>query len=793
MDRKQKWAEIALCPQVTNLGYGPAFIKGVSIDGFYFQAGDGSAQSVPNNVGLPVFKLGNQLFFAAEHLWGPLGSDLFEDGTGIEAVVQELVERVKLLEDDQVSPEDLRAALSDGISVRLTAVPETGPGSIVVGGEMDEKMGGSGLPEGDFTWSTGSNYGMDGFNHADNYGEGVEEGVRWDGHLTQDRQFEHPQTGGFARLPDGVATGGGKKHGFDLEVPEGVSRIEDAFDLTEMLKEGSIEPGSLNDLEWLDPLQSQDPSRLPYDDHDALTELQEFWDSNNPSRSKAGVSLIPGTLDREAASYLREVGGYEAPQNPLEMKLANDRFKAVVQHAVRRASYGDHISDITSDAIDLLGPQAHRAAKALALIESEHGLLGNVFIRASAFPGLEGGQWADKLKKRASKAKYIIAAEGSTLAGYEVFLGKEVVQEVPWKEAFDHYAPRLQSLGHVIPKKGSYQERLKVAFENGPAVNTETRWADHKPIWIPPADQISLSDAKMIFANAPAQKRVVLDPASEVAKQARKQAFIRIAKWVKAEALDREQAIHLLASYDDPHELLREASNIMLEAETRLYQGIGEGALPAESKMASEDAWEQLAAVPPPQWKVQSRPVETMLRWARIQMTEGSAGRELDQLLQSRFSAPLRKEASQALEAVRNQHEGLSGHVYVDVAAYASKEGTVGCEAGALKHRANPLKFALEINRCATCVFKNAEDVCQKYNKLLVASIPVEDSVTYQVESIRQANMSDPEVTAALFANVYDNNDFNLGYDDQIDNIHLNASTDPEGLGEVLWGGMFLE
>jgi hypothetical protein len=174
-------------------------------------------------------------------------------------------------------------------------------------------------------------------------------------------------------------------------------------------------------------------------------------------------------------------------------------------------------------------------------------------------------------------------------------------------------------------------------------------------------------------------------------------------------------------------------------------------------------------------------------------MSEGSIGHELDQLIQLRFSEPLRRQAGQALEAVRNQHEGLSGHVYVDVAAYASREGTTGCEAGALKHRANPLKFALEMDRCASCTFRNAEEVCQKYNKMLVAAAPVEDSLAYQVEAIRMANMADPEVTASLFANTYENS-FNLGNDHHLDDIQLNASLDSDGLGEVLWGdGMVLD
>ncbi|MCR4296680.1 MAG: hypothetical protein NUW21_14200, partial [Elusimicrobia bacterium] len=70
---------------------------------------------------------------------------------------------------------------------------------------------------------------------------------------------------------------------------------------------------------------------------------------------------------------------------------------------------------------------------------------------------------------------------------------------------------------------------------------------------------------------------------------------------------------------------------------------------------------------------------DRLVRWARQQMSEGFAGEELDQLLTSRFAFSVRTAASSILHKLREAHEGISGHAYVDAEAYASKSGTAGC------------------------------------------------------------------------------------------------------------------
>jgi hypothetical protein len=177
-----------------------------------------------------------------------------------------------------------------------------------------------------------------------------------------------------------------------------------------------------------------------------------------------------------------------------------------------------------------------------------------------------------------------------------------------------------------------------------------------------------------------------------------------------------------------------------------------------------------------------------LIKWARIQMSEGLCGEELTQMIRLKFNGPLIKAASSVLSELRSEHEGLSGQLYVDSEAYASPSGTSGCEQGSLRHRTNQIRHVLAMPRCGSCVFKNANGTCQKYNKELVDVVPVADPKAYQKEALRLAQASDAEVTASLFASSYDSNEFSLG-NDNLDNFDFDSSASNEHIGQVLFGG----
>ena len=198
--------------------------------------------------------------------------------------------------------------------------------------------------------------------------------------------------------------------------------------------------------------------------------------------------------------------------------------------------------------------------------------------------------------------------------------------------------------------------------------------------------------------------------------------------------------------------------------------------LTAEQKMIREAALDS---------GIQSGEFDNLVKWARLQMSEGVAGSTLTEMLKLRFSKPLLKAAKEILTNTRKAHEGLAGHLYVDAAAYASPTGTNGCEQGALRHRGNTLKHVLAMSQCTSCVFKNAGGVCQKYNKALVEKPPVKEAAQYQKETIRLANATDSERTASIFAPGFNPAEFGLQSPNA--QFSLNEMPAPEALGEVLF------
>lgn len=219
--------------------------------------------------------------------------------------------------------------------------------------------------------------------------------------------------------------------------------------------------------------------------------------------------------------------------------------------------------------------------------------------------------------------------------------------------------------------------------------------------------------------------------------------------------------------------------------ELRAYEGVKYERAPAEApRVASGPAHGE---------------ADRFIRWARQQMSEGVVGRDLDHLLAGRFASSVRTAASSVFQKVRASHEGLAGHLYVDAEAYASREGVTGCEKGALRHRANQVPTVLSMPRCGSCTLRVAKadgvPVCSLYNKILVASASeaTGDPKAYAAEMVRLADGTDADRTAAMFSNTYDQNEFNLGEDGDMDSLVLSDAPPNEEVGDVFFGGMEFE
>jgi hypothetical protein len=727
----------------------------------------------------------------------------------------------------------------------------------------DTLMAESTMPDDAMTFTDGSNYLMDGFSFDTPPNEGVLQGARL------------PETKGLAKLPDGIVTAEMLKE--DEISFEEIVGDEKGPDYEEMLseEEGAIpKDASLQDLAWLDPLQAQDPSRLPHNHNDSMPDIEAAW---GQEQQTTGLTLVPNK-DKETAEYVQFIK--MGPKSGLPGNHSkNAKILDALCKASRMSHFGHSMDEIKRVFIDTLGQDALIGKKAFDRIEAEHGLAGKVFIRASVFPGLKKGKWVTELRKKAVSASYVIT-DDQVIANK---LGMEMVEEVPWVEAYESYAPRLKAAGYSVSRKGDLQKALKVAFLSEPVIQKpqETPKPVVKPVV---ATEQQVQEELERVASEP---KTEIKTAEEIVKEAKlKKAKVAVAKLVKDGRISQADAIRIVESTDNPYRILEAASHLVTATKDQaIYDGTG-AHLPKEAQNDREKVGESLevreaafeqgqfkkaqdylaqtvkrglltikeakriastaksakdlmgltttaikaaemlrkaeveVSAPPkdyagpvvkaaamqrvseptltPEMKriaaiaertgIKSGEFVSMLRWARQQMSEGLAGKDLNTMLLARFSEPLLKAASELLVNVRKAHEGLSGFVYVDAEAYDSPRGITGCERGALKHRANALKYVLEMPKCTTCVHKNANGICQQYNKRLANEVPVENPKEFQKKAIQLANASDAEVTANLF----NPQEFNL-HNASLEEIGFEEQKTATPIDKILFGGLEIE
>ncbi len=716
----------------------------------------------------------------------------------------------------------------------------------------------SDLPADDFTWTDGSNYGMDGFQHLQTMNEGVLNHGAVPGHLGT--------VMGMSDLPDELFA----QEVEDSPVLDELQDSDEGFHLGEMIYEGSNitaeekREAALADLDWLHA--EQDPERLPRDsrgDHGGNSTKDELAVAWGQKHRTDGLRLVPNQ-DLEVAKYEESLSGLPGA----DVKTA-DEVTTALRQAIRRSTYGDPLPDIRAELEASLGKGTPRARQATRLLVSDHLLNGTVFIRASAFPGIKNGRWVTALKKVARTARYVITDDPAVA----VKLGKEMVSEVPWRQALVHYRPRLDALGYRVAAGGDPKSILQVALAQGP--ERKAHVPTPKPVDVRPADRVTAQDARKAFKGATTPEREVVASDGGVAP-IRKKALARIAHWVVAGQITQAEALRFRQSTVAPHTLLKVAEALVstrLMAKSTGYEGVGtqvtthrgnqarqatqgeidENRMAAAHKQVSlmqgiglltsreaksalkgktaAEVMERVTAIvqnasqrrddiaPTPtkaydgqtfkaargeelQTKKLPKAELRLLKAAKLsgikltefrklsnwllrQMSEGMAGSQLDQLLRVRFASPVRGAASEIISTLREQHEGLAGHLYVDAEAYASPKGITGCEEGAQIHRANDIRFVKAMGRCTGCKLANSNGVCTKYNKPLLHQLP-RNAAEFKEEILRQADAPDHEITASMFSDPA----AAFGLSAQTDHIDLNASAPPsEELGGVLFGG----
>lgn len=469
-----------------------------------------------------------------------------------------------------------------------------------------DHLGDSSLPADEFTFTDGSNYGMDGFDFVTPPNEGVEQGARL------------PEVKGLSGLPDGIVTGEAEGSDDDFFLEEATEGGEGLY-LAGVLDDGAMpvvsedhegtllggmfseeegalpltpeqkQAASLADLKWLDPTQEQDPDRLPKEllpDRPPLDSSPELEDAWGTDRRTDGISIVPNNTDREVAVYEQSIS--EGPESGLPQpggKTAQ-QVKDSVLWAIRQSHYGTDMLDIKRGLITRLGHDAQRTVKAVEIIEAEHGLAGNVFVRANAFPGLKNGKWAKELKKIARSAHYVITNDETI--GKK--LGMAVVADIPWDAALDYYRNWLGISGYKVASEGDPKTLLREAFLRGPEekVHEPTPKPIVKPV-VASQDQVTKEMDKATKAKT---EKSVKGAEEKAVDRKRRAALIKIAKWAKEGLITQDEAIQIKGSGGTPDVMLKSAGRLMQARQTAesAYEGTGTDKADAQAERTTEKA-----------------------------------------------------------------------------------------------------------------------------------------------------------------------------------------------------------
>jgi len=524
-------------------------------------------------------------------------------------------------------------------------------------------MSKSGLPDGGYVPTYGSNLMLDAFEFDSEYGEGP-------ARARKDPDPDLPRSqNGLAALPDGFT---GTDGGDDLEYTLLEAGDEGGVgDLGSLVKSAS---SGLVDLTWLETAE-QDPNRLPENPTEKmLEELSHAWGAN---RRTDGIRLMPNVEYSEPdPSHTAGLPGDPRPAKAL--MPPRQKFRDIVAHAMRLSALGASLDRIAVEVAALAGPAIRepKLASALRAVRAEHGAVGKVYLRDSAFPGLLTGKWDAAIKKRCASANYWLTTPGSKLSAYDRYLGKQVVTSVPWAEALDHYRPMLEASGKKVASvdRGGVTpvEGAKIALLSALAADSIRSRKDANFPVQPGTDEMSLREARKLFAETPSQVRAVVQKDATLSLKRKVEA--QFAAWQKTGLLSNEDARKILAHKADPRDHLR-AGAALIAATSRKeasYEGQGVGIKTPERK-TRDAAWAALKEAEIT--KLANDRVRTAL--AALVTDGGISQRDSDRILASglspkemlRLANDRAKDTTKARETPVAKAVKYSGAVFKEVAS----------------------------------------------------------------------------------------------------------------------------
>lgn len=328
---------------------------------------------------------------------------------------------------------------------------------------------------------------------------------------------------GLGALEKTFMTDGTADHTSGL--PDGVVRGEDEGlgDLGAFMREGNLADLSFIDVEGDEEIQK----------------LAEHADPN------AELELAWGELQTPAVYAEHQKDLTAIPKVVTPKEIEEDVLAEVAMKCARLLHAGTKMNQIQRVAFDRLGMDVSELKDDFAFLEEERGLMGNVYVLASAYPNIESGKWNKNIKKASPHAQYLLVDAGSSLDGQDSFNGMTVVTEIPYKKAFDIYKPLLEASGRKVAS-GNPRDILKQAFLTTPRKKVQEAWY-HKAHRV--VDTVSMKEAKQQFADY-TPETTVYQESDRQDRIALKKARKKIATAYRAGMLSRDQVKKLGALKD---------------------------------------------------------------------------------------------------------------------------------------------------------------------------------------------------------------------------------------------------
>jgi hypothetical protein len=207
---------------------------------------------------------------------------------------------------------------------------------------------------------------------------------------------------------------------------------------------------------------------------------------------------------------------------------------------------GATIQQLQKVAFDRLGSDASELREDFEYLQDERGLMGNVYVLASAYPQIETGHWDKAIKKASPHAHYLLVDDGHALASQESYNGMVVVKDIPYKKAFEIYKPLLEATSRKVAS-GNPREVLKQAFLTTPRKKVQEVFHEKAYRVV---DTISMKEAKQQFAKHTPEERAVYQDKTRQDRIALKKAHKKVASAYRAGMMSRDELKKLAGMRD---------------------------------------------------------------------------------------------------------------------------------------------------------------------------------------------------------------------------------------------------